>query len=587
MEERASSGPHHRDNPTGVYVAPAPLAHVLVVEDDETVADVLNEVLQDQPFQLSFATSAEEALARIASDRPDLILTDISLPGKSGLEVMREARAIDPEVAVILMTGYASVQTAIDALRQGADDYVTKPFEDIADLPIMVEKRLRNRRLKAENRALLEQLRVQNDALQHHELELREKVALATFQMRTLYKVSMTIGADLELQPRLTRIVETTASLLHAKGAVVYLQNEESGEFRAAATFGRTLLENDDSPHFLVGAGALGSVAFKQTAINLAEGDEMPMPGVAGQSPTTMVAVPMVQEHKTLGVLVALDKDGGFTRDDQEFLTLFASQAAVQVRNSQLFEHTRSLDRLKSDFVAVVSHEIRTPLTSVKGALELLTDHRYFNNNDQQVKLLTIAHANAERLLLLINDILDFSKLESASLPMTLERQRLEPVVQQAGHNLRMLLEERRIQLDLAMDDDLPDAMIDAHRIAQVLTNLLSNAIKFSPAGERIQIRASRTDHAIRVEVQDHGDGIDPKDLPKLFRKFQQIDSGPTRKVGGTGLGLVISKGIVEQHGGMIGVESVLHSGSMFWFTLPFAERLLDPDSRRSSVRTS
>ncbi|MEO5988628.1 MAG: ATP-binding protein [Candidatus Eisenbacteria bacterium] len=574
MEEQAPSASPHSDASNGAYLKSAPPAHVLVVEDDPTVAEVLNEVLRDQPFQLSFASSAEMALECIARERPDLILTDISLPGKSGLEVMREARLIDPEVGVILMTGYASVQTAIDALRQGADDYVTKPFEDIADLPIMVEKRLRNRRLKAENRALLEQLRVQNEALQHHELQLREKVALATFQMSTLYKVSMTIGADLELQPRLTRIVETTASLLNAKGAVVYLQSEESGEFRAAAAFGRTLRDDDGAPHFLVGAGPLGGVAFKQTAIHLALGEEMPMPGVAGGAPTTMVAVPMVQEHKTLGVLVAVDKDGGFTRDDQEFLTLFASQAAVQVRNSQLFEHTKSLDRLKSDFVAVVSHEIRTPLTSVKGALELLTDIRYFSNNEQQVKLLSIAHANAERLLLLINDILDFSKLESASLPMTLERQRLEPVVYQAGHNLRMLLEERRIRLDVVMDADLPDAMIDAHRIAQVLTNLLSNAIKFSSSGERIQIRASHAGSAIRVEVQDRGDGIDAKDLPKLFRKFQQIDSGSTRKVGGTGLGLVISKGIVEQHGGVIGVESTLGSGSTFWFSLPVAERL-------------
>src|SRR5262249_61177727 len=105
------------------------------------------------------------------------------------------------------------------------------------------------------------------------------------------------------------------------------------------------------------------------------------------------------------------------------------------------------LDRLKSDFVAVVSHEIRTPLTSVKGAVELLADDRYFQNNEQQSKLLSIAHANAERLLLLISDILDFSKLESASLPMNIERQRLEPVGLQATRNIRTLVEERRIPL--------------------------------------------------------------------------------------------------------------------------------------------
>ena len=131
-------------------------------------------------------------------------------------------------------------------------------------------------------------------------------------------------------------------------------------------------------------------------------------------------------------MLVAVDRPEGFGEAEEEFLALFASQAAVQIRNSQLFEHTKSLDRMKSDFVAAVSHETRTPLTSVKGALELLSDERYFNNNEQQSKLLTIAHANAERMLLLINDILDFSKLESASLSMLVERQRLEPVIEQA-----------------------------------------------------------------------------------------------------------------------------------------------------------
>ncbi len=154
---------------------------------------------------------------------------------------------------------------------------------------------------------------------------------------------------------------------------------------------------------------------------------------------------------------------------------------------------------------------------------------------------------------------------------MTIERQRLEPVVHQAAQNLRMLLEERRIRLELDLPSDLPDAMLDAHRITQVLTNLLSNAIKFSPTNGRIQVQARAADGGLRVSVRDYGDGIATHDVPKLFRKFQQIDSGPTRKVGGTGLGLVICKGIVEQHGGHIGVDSEPGKGSTFWFTLATA----------------
>jgi len=239
------------------------------------------------------------------------------------------------------------------------------------------------------------------------------------------------------------------------------------------------------------------------------------------------------------------------------------------VRNSQLFEHTKSLDRLQSEFVAVVSHEIRTPLTSVKGAIELLTDDRYFRNNDQQAKLLTIAHANTERLLTLIGDILDFSKLDSGSLPMHFERQRIESVVTQAAQNLRTLLEERKIELDIVMASDLPDLMLDPNRIAQVVTNLLSNAIKFSPAEGRLEIMVENWEGCVRVGVRDHGEGISAENLPKLFQKFTQIDSTSTRRAGGTGLGLVICKGIVEQHGGQMRVDSAVGQGSTFYFTLP------------------
>ena len=276
-------------------------------------------------------------------------------------------------------------------------------------------------------------------------------------------------------------------------------------------------------------------------------------------------------------VLVAVDKEGGFSAADERFLALYASQAAIAVRNSQLFEHTKTLDRLKSEFVAVVSHEIRTPLTSVKGAVELLADPRYFPNNEQQTKLLNIAHANAERLLVLINDILDFSKLENAALPMSLERSSIAPVIEQAAHNLRTLIEDRDIQMDVKVTPGLPDLYIDASRIAQVFTNLLSNAIKFSPAGGRVVLGAQAVGGEVRVSVGDSGEGIAAEDLPKLFRKFTQVDSSATRKAGGTGLGLVICKGIVEQHGGKIWVESKPGVGSTFFFTLPFADRAAAP----------
>jgi signal transduction histidine kinase len=550
------------------------IPRVLVVDDEPSVIDVFQEFLSGQGYALSIASSGEEAVRLIPDLHPDIILTDINLPGLSGLEVMRYAKTVDPEVAVIVVTGYASASTAIDALRQGAFNYVTKPF-DLDEVHQIVERAIANRRLKAINRALVEDLRQKNEILRDHEQALRERVRVATSQLTSLYDVGKEVMADLELAPRVAMITGRAAELTSAAGAVLYLNQEDTMDFRAVAASGMALAGGEDNVWRAVEHAPLSPPALEGVPARLPCADGVAsfvLPGVPDRRFSSLLALPLITGGETIGVLALVDKASGFTDDDEGFMALYASQSAAAVRNSQLYEHTKSLDRLKSEFVAVVSHEIRTPLTSVKGAVELLSDERFFKNTEQQAKLLTIAHANAERLLELINGILDFSKLEAAALPMSIERQRIEPVIQQAADNLSTLINERRIHLDLNLSADLPDLMLDPNRVAQVVTNLISNAIKFSPPEGRIEISAERWEGVVRVGVRDHGDGIATDDLPKLFKKFSQIDSGATRKVGGTGLGLVICKGIVEQLGGKIWVESVPAQGSTFYFTLVPAE---------------
>jgi signal transduction histidine kinase/DNA-binding response OmpR family regulator len=557
--------------------APAAVpARILVIDDEPAVVEVFQEFLGMMGFAVSTAPSGEEAVRLLPELKPDIILTDINLPGLSGLEVMRFAKGVDPEVGVIVVTGHASASNAIEALRQGAFNYITKPF-DLDEIHEVVERAIANRRLKAINRELVEDLRQKNEILLHHEQELRERVRLATLQMTALYDVGKAIQADLELVPRLRAIAANAADLSAAAAAVIYLKSEEDGQFRAASAHGVELeLREDGGPTLLEVESPLLRPALELQAVRLAPGESsapIRLPAVKATAFQTLLGVPMVSSGESVGVLTVLDKPEPFTENDESFMALYAAQAAVAVRNSQLFERTKGLDRLKSEFVAVVSHEIRTPLTSVKGAVELLSDDRFFQNSEQQAKLLAIAHANTDRLLMLINSILDFSKLEAAALAMHLERHRIEPIIQQSASNLRTLLDERRIRLDLHLSADLPDLLLDPHRVTQVVTNLLSNAIKFSPEGGRIELTAEPWEGMVRVGVSDHGEGISPRDLPKLFKKFSQIDSGSTRKVGGTGLGLVISKGIVEQHGGRIWVDSAPAQGSTFYFTLPSAEQ--------------
>ena len=550
-------------------------ARILVVDDEPSVAEIFQEFLTDQGHEITVAASGEEAQRLIPALRPDIVLTDINLPGISGLEVMRFAKRSDPETAVIVVTGHASAATAIDALRQGAYDYITKPF-DLDEIHQIVERGLANRRLKAINRRLVEELRQKNEILQYHEQQLRERVANATAQLRRLYDVGMEVSANLELAPRLGMICEKSAELYGASAAIVFLMQPEQDDCYAAAVHGVELPALDEGQvHWLRRDSVItAAVTERRTVLrNVPDAAEPEsMPGFHGLSWRALLAAPMVADGQVIGVIAVFDSARSFTDDDESFLELFASQTAIAVRNSQLFEHTKSLDRLKSEFVAVVSHEIRTPLTSIKGAVELLSDGRYFDNTGQQGKLLAIANANTERLLVLINDILDFSKLESSSLSLNLERQPLEPVIEQVANGMRTLIEEHRVQLEFQYGERIPDVAMDAGRITQVLTNLLSNAIKFSPAGGSIQIQTELVAGEIQVSIRDHGEGIAPHNLAKLFRKFSQIDSTSTRRAGGAGLGLVICKGIVEQHGGRIWVESVPGEGSAFFFTLPVAE---------------
>jgi two-component system, NtrC family, sensor kinase len=243
--------------------------------------------------------------------------------------------------------------------------------------------------------------------------------------------------------------------------------------------------------------------------------------------------------------------------------------ASIAIRNVRSYEKARELDRLKSEFVAVVSHEVRTPLTSIKGSLEILTDPHYFEVPAPQMELLGICQANVERLELLINGILDFSKLESGKLSTSFSEVDLRGLLESAVSDMQSLASRSQIQVRLETEDPLPNLWADDLRVTQVISNLMSNAIKFSKPKGEILLRAVKDRGGVRVDVVDHGIGIGAEDIPKLFLKFQQLDSSNTRKAGGTGLGLAISKGIVEEHGGSIWIASEKGVGSTFSFWLP------------------
>ncbi len=243
-------------------------------------------------------------------------------------------------------------------------------------------------------------------------------------------------------------------------------------------------------------------------------------------------------------------------------------------RKRQLEEENRRIqetNRLKSEFLANMSHELRTPLNAIIGFSELMVNGKVGDMAPDQKEYLGDILTSARHLLRLINDVLDLTKVEAGKMEFRPEVIDLSKVAAEVKDILRGLAAQKRIQIDLEISPGLPSALLDPSKLKQVLYNFLSNALKFSPEGGIVTLRIHREEEGhFRLEVEDSGIGIKREDLPKLFVEFQQLDAGSAKKYAGTGLGLALTKSIVEAQGGKVGVRSEPGKGSVFFAVLPF-----------------
>jgi CheY-like chemotaxis protein len=261
-------------------------------------------------------------------------------------------------------------------------------------------------------------------------------------------------------------------------------------------------------------------------------------------------------------------------------LQTLADQVAIAIDNARSYElsmqavkEMREADRLKSQFLANMSHELRTPLNSIIGFSRVILKGIDGAITDLQQQDLLAIHNSGQHLLGLINDILDLSRIEAGKMELTFDEVSLPELITSVMSTVTGLVKDKPIQLVREIPSDLPTVRADAMRVRQVLLNLLSNAAKFTDEGKIIvtavitEKPAGRSE--IMVRVTDTGSGIALDDQKKLFQPFSQVDASPTRKTGGSGLGLSISNHLVQMHGGRMGVESRSGQGSTFFFTLP------------------
>jgi len=227
-------------------------------------------------------------------------------------------------------------------------------------------------------------------------------------------------------------------------------------------------------------------------------------------------------------------------------------------------------NRLKSEFLANMSHELRTPLNAIIGFSELMHNGKVGPISDEHKEYLGDILTSARHLLQLINDVLDLTKVEAGKMEFRPELMDLSKVVTEVKDILRGLSAQKRIQVEAKVDPMLTRVILDSSKFKQVLYNYLSNAIKFTPDGGRVNVRLIPEEKGMfRLEVEDTGVGIKPEDIHKLFIEFQQLDAGAAKKYAGTGLGLALTKRIVEAQGGKVDVRSEYGKGSVFSAEFP------------------
>jgi signal transduction histidine kinase/DNA-binding response OmpR family regulator len=415
-----------------------------------------------------------------------------------------------------------------------------------------------------------------------------------------------------ELEPRevADRAVATLCRHLQCPVGALYFGDAEEG-FRLLG--GYALAPGDAAPAFRPGEGLVGQAALQSEILVVdAPTDALRVAsGIAQGSARAVVLVPLVRDGKVTAVLelaslqpwkdvstellasvrenlaIALDVARGraelralLSETQQKTREVEAQRGALEEKNVALLESRQRLQQqaeeltragtYKSQFLANMSHELRTPLNAILGFTQLLHEGEVGALSEQQRDFLGNVLTSGRHLLRLINDVLDLAKVESGKLDFRPETVELRQVIGEVAAILRTTAAEKKVRVEVDVDAALGEVVLDPARLKQVLYNYLSNALKFTPNGGLVTVRASpEGDDSFRLAVHDTGAGIPPQDLPRLFVEFQQLDAGAAKKHAGTGLGLALTKRIVEAQGGAVGVRSTPGVGSVFHAILP------------------
>jgi len=487
-------------------------ARILVIDDEQIMRDGCTRILSKEDWKVVTAENGEAGLDAITKgDGFDVVLLDLMMPGISGMEVLEGVHRVDANLLVIVITGYATVESAVEAMKKGAYDFVPKPFTP-DQLRIVVKRALDKRALQRE----MEVLKLER------EKSLRD---IATEKSRI-------------------------ATIINCMGDGVLVCDRDSCVVLTNPAAGRMLGIQESS---LIGSSLSESSideALTETIMESLKSADSVFPTVSQElcpscSPSTFLRAHTAPVKNDLGEPLG----------------------AVTVL--QDITGLKELDSMKSDFVAMVSHELRSPVASIHQQLSVILEGLSGDLTERQLRMFKRAKERASGLLDLIKDLLDLSKIEAGMVVQYKEPLRLEELIEKVQELMFPEAEAKGLKLKLHIEPPLLPVKGDRNNLEGVFTNLVNNAIKYTPEGGEVTIHVKGEGRNVRVEVSDTGIGISKENLSRIFDRFYRVKSEKTRQIIGTGLGLSIVKHIVEAHLGKMSVESEEGGGSTFTVVLP------------------
>jgi two-component system phosphate regulon sensor histidine kinase PhoR len=488
-------------------------AKILVVDDEMGIREACKRALAAEGYAVDLAEDGYLGLQRIQEKSFDLILMDLMMPGIGGLDLIKKTNDIDPEIIIVVITGYATIETAVEATRRGAYDYLPKPFTPEA-LTALVKRGLEKRELRLEAQRL------------HHEREQRLlELAGEKSRIRTIIGCMADGVLVTNLERRLVLWNASAVKMLKLAGT------DESGHPLGRYIKNASLIESVEN----ILASRDEAVSMVSRELQIENPKSVLMASLA----------PVRDEHgELLGAVIVL-------RDITKL---------------------KEIEKVKSQFVSMVAHELRAPLAAIEGWLDVVISGEARGDETLERHWLRRARERSKSLLALVSDLLEINRMEAGKIAQKMEPVRVGELIRKIVDFLKPEADLRKISFRMDLPDDLPTVPADLQDMEKLFTNLISNAIKYNVENGSVTIGGAVDENYVGFHVQDTGIGIAEEDLPRIFDDFFRVENKETSQISGTGLGLPIAKKIVDSHFGHIEVQSRPNQGSTFSVYLPYVK---------------